>query len=52
MVKQFISHPVSIFRQEMKQSGKDTSLIEDQINQMVYKLYGLSDDEITLVKNT
>ncbi len=35
-----------------KEQDKDTIALEQQIDQMVYKLYGLTDDEIVIVENT
>ena len=36
----------------LKNDGKDTSLLENDINQMVYKLYGLTEVEIEIVENS
>ena len=33
-----------------KQQGKDTKDLEDKIDKMVYKLYGLSEDEIKIIE--
>ncbi len=35
-----------------KQQGQDTSTLETQIDQMVYKLYDLTDDEIKIIEET
>jgi len=34
----------------LKKQNKDTADLEIQIDQMVYELYGLSDDEIAIVE--
>ncbi len=36
---------------EMKKSQEDTTDLENQIDQLVYQLYGLTDDEIGIVEN-
>ena len=33
-----------------KQQGQDTTTLESQIDQMVYRLYNLSDDEVRIVE--
>ena len=33
-----------------KKSGKDTKILEDKIDKMVYELYGLTDKEIEIVE--
>ena len=35
-----------------KQQGQDTTALESQINQMVYKLYDLTDNEIKIIEKT
>ncbi len=35
-----------------KQQGQDTHTLESQINQMVYKLYDLTDNEIKIIEKT
>lgn len=35
-----------------KEEGKDTTKLEKQIDQMVYKLYGLTDDEVVVVEGS
>ena len=35
---------------ESKKQGKDTTSLEDQINRMVYELYGLTEEEIGVVE--
>jgi len=34
-----------------KDSNADTSALEKQIDEMVYKLYGLTEDEIKIIEN-
>jgi adenine-specific DNA-methyltransferase len=33
----------------LKEKGKDTQKLEDKIDTMVYKLYGLSDDDVNVI---
>ena len=35
-----------------KQQGQDTSALETQIDQLVYKLYDLTDNEIKIIEST
>jgi len=37
---------------ETRQQGKDTTALEEQIDQMVYHLYGLTEDEIEIVEES
>ncbi len=37
---------------KQKDPNADTSLLEKQIDQMVYKSYGLTEDEIKIVENS
>ena len=40
---------ISLKRSSMK---RDTTLLDREIDQLVYKLYGLSDKEIAIVENS
>jgi len=35
---------------EQKKQGADTSLLEEEIDQLIYKLYGFNDEEITYIE--
>jgi len=35
---------------ELKKAGKDTQALEDEIDEMVYRLYDLTDEEIAIVE--
>ena len=35
---------------ELKKQGQDTSVLEDEINNIVYSIYGLSEEEIRVVE--
>ena len=37
---------------ESKQKGEDTTSLESEIDQLVYQLYGLSEEEIKIVEGT
>jgi hypothetical protein len=37
---------------ELKQKGEDTTSLESEIDQLVYQLYGLSEEEIKIVEGT
>lgn len=40
-----------ILEAKNKNSGDDTVYLEKEIDQMVYELYGLTDEEIGLIEN-
>ncbi|HOU99290.1 MAG TPA: TaqI-like C-terminal specificity domain-containing protein, partial [Bacteroidales bacterium] len=35
-----------------KEKGEDTTALENQIDQLVYQLYGLTEEEIAIIKNS
>lgn len=37
---------------EQKKLGKDCTVLEDQIDQLVYKLYNLTEEEIKIIENS
>ena len=37
---------------ELKKAGEDTQALENEIDEMVYRLYDLTDEEIAIVKGT
>jgi len=41
-----------ILTSKQKDPNADTSALEGQIDQMVYNLYGLTEDEIKIVENS
>ncbi len=47
----FITLVDQILAAKKKDPNADTSALEHQIDKMVYKLYGLTDDEIAIVHN-
>jgi hypothetical protein len=48
MVKIFYNHQILAFKQSDQKA--DTSDLEQQIDKLVYELYGLSDEEIAIVE--
>ncbi|MBI5682851.1 MAG: hypothetical protein HZC45_06780 [Deltaproteobacteria bacterium] len=46
----FITLVDQILAAKQKDPNADTSAFERQIDEMVYKLYGLTDDEIAIVE--
>jgi len=47
----FINKVNQILELKKEDSKTDTTVLEQEIDQMVYKLYGLTEEEITIVEN-